>query len=79
MTGKALRSIRLALNLSLPQFAEQIGLTVAELDAFERGDLMLDAGRLVSDLERLRPHDAASPSGAILRPLDAPERAADSH
>lgn len=56
MTGKALRSIRLALSLTLAEFAEQIGISVAELDAFERGDITLDMQRLSRGLERLAPN-----------------------
>ncbi len=53
LTPKALRSIRLALGLSIEQFAERIGLTPAEVSAMERGEMTLSG--IGKALERLAP------------------------
>lgn len=79
VTGKALRSIRLALSLTLPEFADQLGISVAELDAFERGDIMLDMQRLSRGLERLQPGSTAA-SQLLPRPrTSAADHGADQH
>lgn len=56
MTGRALRSIRLALSLTIDEFAERIAMPAVELEAFERGDQAIDIRRLSAALERLAPH-----------------------
>ena len=63
MSGRALRSIRLALGLSLDEFSQRIGISVTELDAYERGDKAIDGPRVSSALERLAP-DAQALAGA---------------
>ena len=63
MTGRALRSIRLALGLSLDEFSQRIGMSVTELDAYERGDKAIDAARMSGALERLAP-DVQALAGA---------------
>ncbi|HEX6158605.1 MAG TPA: helix-turn-helix transcriptional regulator [Thermoanaerobaculia bacterium] len=55
MTGRALRSIRLALSLTVDEFSARIGIPAVELDAFERGDQALEPRRLSAALERLAP------------------------
>jgi len=55
MTGRALRSIRLALSLTIDDFSERVGIPAMELEAFERGDKALDLCRLSTALERLAP------------------------
>lgn len=79
MTGKALRCVRLALSLSLQQFADQIGIPVADLDAFERGDALLDQARLSRGLERLTPRMVGSAKNFSPSHVDAPERGVDHH
>lgn len=64
MTGRALRSLRLALSLTVDQFSEHIGIPASELDAMERGDKPIDSDRLSSALERLAP---------VLQELEAPD------
>jgi transcriptional regulator with XRE-family HTH domain len=75
MTGKALRSVRLALSLTLFEFSERIGIPDTELDAFERGDQLLDTYRLSAALERLTP-DALELMEAepLLRAVLPPQR-----
>lgn len=67
LTAKALRSIRLALNFSLQQFAERTGLPVHDLDAYERGEKAIDAHRLSAGLERLASSEADH-HAALLQP-----------
>lgn len=55
MTGRALRSIRLALSLTIDEFSERIDIPAVEVDAFERGDKALESRRLSAALERLAP------------------------
>lgn len=55
MTGRALRSIRLALSLTVDEFSDRIGIPTADLDAFERGDKAIEPRRLSVALERLAP------------------------
>lgn len=77
MTGRALRSIRLALSLTLHEFAEHVGIPAVELDAFERGDRAIDGRRLSAALERLAPDveklDGSDPLLPIL-PLPLPNQ-----
>lgn len=56
MTGRALRSIRLALSLTIDEFSERIGIAAVELEAFERGDEPIDSRRVSAALERLAPY-----------------------
>ena len=55
MTGRALRSVRLALSLTIPEFSERIGIPADEVDACERGEEAIEPARLSSALERLAP------------------------
>lgn len=55
MTGRALRSIRIALSLSIDEFSDRVGIPAFELEAFERGDRAIDSRRLSPALERLVP------------------------
>lgn len=55
MTGRALRSIRLALRLTIDEFSARIGISALEVDAFERGDDVIEPRRLSAALERLAP------------------------
>lgn len=55
MTGRALRSIRLALSLTIDEFSERMGIAAVELEAVERGDAPIDSRRLSAALERLAP------------------------
>jgi transcriptional regulator with XRE-family HTH domain len=55
MTGRALRSVRLALSLTVPEFSERLGIAVLELDAMERGEKAIESARLSTALERLAP------------------------
>jgi len=64
LTPKALRSIRLALGLSIEQFAERIGLTPSEVSAMERGEMTLSG--IGKSLERL----SAAPPAPKQRPDD---------
>ncbi|HEY0143801.1 MAG TPA: hypothetical protein VGF48_23135 [Thermoanaerobaculia bacterium] len=55
MTGRALRSIRLALSLTVDEFSNRVGINAMELEAFERGDHAIEPRRLSAALERLTP------------------------
>lgn len=55
MTGRALRSVRLALSLTVPEFSERIGIPAEDVDACERGEKAIEPTRLSSALERLAP------------------------
>jgi transcriptional regulator with XRE-family HTH domain len=77
VTGRALRSVRLALNLTLHELSERISIPAADLDAYERGEKLMESGRLSAALERLAPEveklDTIDPLLAIppLRALSA--------
>jgi DNA-binding transcriptional regulator YiaG len=55
MTPKALRSLRLALGLSIEVFARHTNLKAAEVHAWELGEKPIDVARLTRGLERLPP------------------------
>ncbi len=65
MTPKALRSIRLALGLTLPEFAERIGFPMQEVWDMETGKKPIMMRELNPALERLAP-DSPSPRRAPL-------------
>lgn len=80
MTGRAFRSIRIALGLTLPQFADRIGIPVDELDAFEKGEKAIDSDRLSTACERLTPDVEKLPIDdpllyvpSLLMPHDQPQ------
>ena len=55
MTGRALRSIRLALSLTLDEFSDRTGIPALELDACEKGENAIESPRLSRALELLTP------------------------
>jgi transcriptional regulator with XRE-family HTH domain len=63
MTPKALRSIRLALGLSLRDFAQRINLPVDVVLDMERGRVPIDIKKLNPHLEQLS-NEASSDSGS---------------
>lgn len=62
MTAKDLRSIRLALNFSLAEFGQCLGISEIELDAFERGYAPFDEQQIGCALRRvtLKPSELTS-------------------
>ncbi len=65
MTPKALRSIRLALGLTLTEFAERIGFPMQHVWDMETGKKPIVMLELNAGLERLAP-DSPSPRSAPL-------------
>ncbi len=65
MTPKALRSIRLALGLTLPEFAERIGFPTQDVWDMETGKKPIVMRELNPGLERLAP-DSPSPRSVPL-------------
>ena len=58
MTPKALRSLRLALGLSIAEFAQQLGVSAQELDDWECGLKRVDIEHLSRGLELLAPEES---------------------
>jgi hypothetical protein len=63
----------------LQQFADQIGLPIGDLDAFEKGEITIDDTRLSSALERLLPFDAAAQLMHFPLPIPRAELSTDQH
>ena len=55
LTPKDLRSIRLASNLSLVEFARRTGLSALDLDAFEKGSATFDPQRINEVIRHVSP------------------------
>lgn len=72
MTPRAVRSIRLALGLTVEQFAAKLGLPGHDINEYEHGRLLLDDATLVAALEGLNPVPAEGTSLGPGRPHPPP-------
>jgi DNA-binding transcriptional regulator YiaG len=61
MTPKALRSIRIALGLSVRDFSARIGMAADHIQNMETGDARIDPHAVATALERLAPYDDERP------------------
>ncbi len=62
MTAKALRALRLALGLTLTDFADLLQITATDVYAWERGVRPIDDAKLSVGLERILSADGSWPA-----------------
>ena len=55
MTAKDLRSIRLALNFTLADFGQRLGVSAIELAEYEHGNAQFDETHIAAALRRVTP------------------------